>query len=426
MQHEHDYYFIDCSFEKISFMAKKSVINTKEKRNTGSVLRFAHPFFTSTAPDQRQIVPGVGKRMTDFVKSKLLRFPDPQRNPTMTLADIIGTQGVTEIEKAKSITFHTVGDTGHENGIMQELVADAMAMDYDPGHPDLSPAFFLHLGDVIYFDNTDKGYQSQFYIPYKKYPGKIIAIPGNHDGELFKYDGTPTGQKKSLAAFWRNFCQPVAGVPPDAGTIFREMVSQPGAYWYLDAPFIDIVGLYSNIGEGPGDISVPTIKGAKQTDWLTKTLTAIRKKRDQGTRKALIIAVHHPPFSEGGHSSSVNMLKDIDACCHKSGIMPDAVLAAHAHNYQRLTRLISFGGKNMQIPFYVVGCGGRGTGPVKHGDGSQSGDHRFDSSLVGFGYLTVTATPQHLTFFLTEVEQSGAKKGFDKKVVVDLKTNKIV
>src|ERR1700731_428535 len=154
-------------------MAKTKTIKAK-KPGAAKIMRFAHPFFTNIPPAQRATVPGVGKRMTNFVAGKLLPFPDPQRDPTMVLADIIGQQGVTEIENFKSITFHTVGDTGHENGQMQELVAEAMSQDYDPARPDKSPAFFFHLGDVIYFDNTDKGYQAQFYVPYKRYPGKII------------------------------------------------------------------------------------------------------------------------------------------------------------------------------------------------------------------------------------------------------------
>ena len=398
---------------------------SKAKPAKKQSFRFAHPFFNKLPVQNRAFVPGAGNRMIDFVATKLLPFPDPQRDPTMLLADIIGQQGVAEIEASRSITFHAVGDTGHENGQMQELVAEAMSQDYDTAHPGKSPAFFLHLGDVIYYDNTDKGYQAQFYVPYKKYPGKIIAIPGNHDGEIFKFDGTPTGQKTSLVAFWRNFCQPKPGVPPDAGTIYREMPSQPGAYWYLDAPFLDIIGLYSNIGEGPGFINVPSMGGLKQTDWLTKTLSAIQKKRAQSNRKGLIIAVHHPPFSNGGHSSSSEMLAEIDACCNKSGIMPDAVLAAHAHNYQRFTRYLNFGSKNLEIPFYVVGCGGRGTVSVAAASGKKTGDHSFDSSLVGYGYLTVTANASQLSFFLTEVDASGAKKPFDKKLVIDLKTNKI-
>ena len=407
-------------------MAKLKSIESNSKKVNGKIMRFAHPFFTNTPPDQRPVVPGIGNRMTNFIANNLLPFPDPQRDPTMTLADVIGMQGVQEIISNGSITFHAVGDTGHENGQMEELVAEAMAQDYNPASPGKSPAFFLHLGDVIYYDNTDKGYQAQFYVPYKRYPGKIIAIPGNHDGEIFKFDGTPTGQKTSLAAFWRNFSQPKSGVPPDAGTIYREMVSQPGAYWHLDAPFVDIIGLYSNIGEGPGFISVPTIGGIKQTDWLTTTLTSILKKRSTGTKKALIIAVHHPPFSNGGHSSSIDMLKDIDNCCTKAGIMPDAVLAAHAHNYQRFTRYMTFGGKNIQTPYYVVGCGGRGTISVPQATGARNGDHSFDSSFVGYGFLTVKVDSKQLTLFITQVDQTGVKKAFDKKIVVDLINNVIL
>ena len=381
------------------------------------ISRFAHSFYEAGISSDNTIE-NIG--MIEYIQTTLLPFPDPQREPTMKLAEIIGQQGVDEIVSNNSISFHAVGDTGHENGLQQELVAAAMAQDYDISQPGKSPAFFLHLGDVIYFDNTDKGYQAQFYIPYKKYPGKIIAIPGNHDGEIFKYDGTPTGQKTSLAAFWRNFCQPVPGVPPDAGTILREMISQPGAYWYLDSPFIDIVGLYSNIAEGPGFINVPTLGGKKQTDWLTKTLLLIQEKRKQGNRKALIIVVHHPPFSNGGHSSSVDMLADIDSCCTQAGLLPDAVIAAHAHNYQRFTRYTSVNSQNIQTPYFVVGTGGRGIVKVPPAKGERIGDHSFESSLMGYGYLTVKATPQNLTLYFTQVDANGIKSAFDKQIVVDL------
>lgn len=384
-------------------------------------LRFAHPFF-NPAPDPKKTTKA--KKMTDYVETKLLPIPNPKRDPKITLDEIIGPAGVKEIESAGSISFHTMGDTGHENGSNQELVAEAMTLDYDTLHPAKSPAFFLHLGDVIYYDNTDKGYQGQFYVPYKKYPGKIIAIPGNHDGELFKYDGTSTGQKKTLAEFQRNFCQPKAGVPPDAGTIYREMISQPGVYWWLDAPFIDIVALYSNIGEGPGFISGKTI-GEKQKDWLIKTLKDIRKKRTDSDPKALVVAVHHPPFSNGGHSGSTLMLADMDDAFKQADIQPDAVLAAHAHNYQRFTRNVQYKNENWQVPYYVLGTGGRGVTPLEIASGQIVGDHSYDGSLSGYGYLTVTAESKQIKFAFTEVENSGARKPYDKLITLNLKTHKI-
>ncbi|GAA4728464.1 metallophosphoesterase family protein [Flavisolibacter ginsenosidimutans] len=383
-------------------------------------LRFAHPFFTTLPVEERPVVPGVGRRMTDFIATKLEKIPDPQRDPTMTLNEIIGQAGAKQIEASGSISFHAVGDTGHENGFDEEAVADAMAADYNAAHPEKSPAFLFHLGDVIYYDNTDRGYHAQFYVPYRKYPGKIIAIPGNHDGELFKFDGTSTGQKTTLEAFQKNFCQPKPGVPPAAGTIFREMVSQPGVYWLLNAPFVDIIGLYTNVAENPGFIEAPQI-GQKQYDWLVKTLGAIKKLRDRGQRKALFIAVHHPPFSNGSHSGSTQMLADIDKACTQSGVMPDVVLAAHAHSYQRFTRTVNFKGRQMKIPFLVVGSGGRGLQPVSPATGQHVGDHSYDKSLMGFGYLTATVTATQVVLIFTQV-QGATKAPFDK-ITVDLATN---
>ncbi|MDP4237819.1 MAG: metallophosphoesterase, partial [Bacteroidota bacterium] len=273
------------------------------------------------------------------------------------------------------------------------------------------------------YNNTDKGYHEQFYVPYKTYPGKIIAIPGNHDGELFKFDGTSVGQKKTLEAFLKNFCRKKPGVPSGAGTIYREMVSQPGVYWYLDAPFVDIIGLYSNMAENPGYISGASI-GNKQKEWLTRTLTTIAKNRKKGPRKALVVAVHHPPISTSGHDSSTAMLADIDDSCNKAGVIYDAMLAAHAHNYQSYTRSKTFAGKKMQIPFFVAGGGGRVAQSVKPAGGTV-GDATFDKSLRGYGYLTVNATKDKLTIRFTQVDtkNNGKKKTFDT-VTVDLKTNK--
>ena len=404
-------------------MKKTTSPTAVENAPIADASRFAHQFFNIQKPDERKSVKGI-KRMTDVIVTKLEAIPKVKGDSVMRLQDIIGDTGTKQIEAQKSISFHAVGDTGHENGNEQEMVADAMTGDYDITKPAKSPAFFLHLGDVIYYDNTDKGYHAQFYVPYKKYPGKIIAIPGNHDGELFKWDKSSTGQAKTLEAFQNNFCKTGAASVINSGTILRNMVSQPGVYWMLDAPFVNIIGLYSNIAENPGYIQAGKI-GTAQKTWLTKTLAAIKKQRDAGHSKALIIAVHHPPISKGNHSSSTQMLADIDDSCNKSGIMPNAVLAAHAHDYQRFTRYVTFNGKNMEIPFIVAGSGGRGLSPhLTPATGAKEGDHIYNSSLKGYGYLkvNVSATSLKLEFYSVN-GTTGAKKLFDK-VAVNLKTNK--
>ena len=43
------------------------------------------------------------------------------------------------------------------------------------------PAFFYHLGDVVYFAGDISMYGDNFYQTYKDYPCFIVAIPGNHD-----------------------------------------------------------------------------------------------------------------------------------------------------------------------------------------------------------------------------------------------------
>ncbi len=400
-------------------MARARAARPARRRPAPQPTRFAHPFFTTVAPEKRSPVNGV-RRMTDHVKEHLETIPPVTGDAVMTLADVIGADGSAAIETAGQMIFHCVGDTGHENGAAQEYVANAMTEDYDIAQPAKSPAFFLHLGDVIYYDNTDRGYHAQFYAPYKKYPGKIVAIPGNHDGELFKYDGKPTGQRTTLQAFQTNFCQKGARTAISSGTILRNMVSQPGVYWRLQAPFVDIVGLYSNVAENPGYISGPTI-GDAQKRWLTKTLNTIRSERAVGTRRALLIAVHHPPISNGAHSSSTEMLTDVDDSCTKARVAPDAVIAAHSHDYQRFTRFVKFGGRDLEVPYLVVGSGGRGLSPhVPAANGQMQGDHRYDKSLRGYGYLRTTVSRKMLSLNFFRVDEHDGSRALFDQASVDL------
>jgi hypothetical protein len=59
--------------------------------------------------------------------------------------------------------------------------------------------------------------------------------------------------KPSLKAFLANFCVKTPAVPEQAAGsgAYRETMTQPGVYWVLDAPFIRIIGLYSNASKIP-------------------------------------------------------------------------------------------------------------------------------------------------------------------------------
>jgi hypothetical protein len=358
--------------------------------------------------------------MLDFISGRLQAIPAPTINPpVMSLADLIGTDAATQTENAGSLLFHAVGDTGVGSNTPQEDVANAMTQDYVIANPVQSPAFFLHLGDVVYGPNKIQEYRPEFYEPYRHYPGKIIAIPGNHDGEVF-----PSTDPESLRAFWENFCADPAHatVPAVAGTILREPMTQPGAYWYLDAPFVDIIGLYSNAAENPGFIS-GAVPGQAQKDWLIATLQQIAQERGRGNRKGLVIATHHPPYSTGGHSGSQDMLADIDQACAAGGATPDVFLSGHAHSYQRYTRRIPVGGNVVETPFIVAGIGGHNAQAITPADGSATGDHTFDKSRQGYGYLLVEASAS--TIVVRAIGVDGTQKGEFDRVSVNLVTRRI-
>jgi len=357
----------------------------------------------------------------------------------MDVAEVIGSQQVDEIAQNGQIVFHAAGDTG--TGRREDLgqVAQVMAMDFHRPNPADHPALFLHLGDVTYnlkFGEAEskKGmYQPQFYTPYSDYPGKILAIPGNHDSN-------PQEDPKSIDVFEDNFCAPPPKTQDELMRVLqspkRTPMYQPGVYFRLDAPFVQILALFSNGGEIEGVIK-GGIAGDDQWNFLVDQLKAIKAARDQGQRKALLIAVHHPPYSGGAHAGSSHMLADLEAAFKVAAIAPDAFLSGHSHNYQRFTRLFSLGGKTMQVPYMVVGCGGHDVIPVKPGvdrmpvqtplsgrsHGNGASDHSLRQYFNGFGHVLVTVTKHVLTIDLigTKTQSEDAVDS----VTVDLASNTI-
>ena len=201
----------------------------------------------------------------------------------------------------------------------------------------------------MYYFGEATYYYDQFYEPYRNYPAPIVAIPGNHDGVVYASD-TAT----SLEAFVANFCTAAPVNSPDAGGLDRTTMTQPAVYFTFDAPFVRILGLYSNVLEDPGVISGQTgtagqntILDSRQVNFLTAALKRVKAEKFAG---AVIVAVHHPPYTGGSdHGGSPLMLADIDAACTAAGVWPHAVLSGHAHNYQRYTRTVN----SMQIPYIV-------------------------------------------------------------------------
>jgi hypothetical protein len=375
-------------------------------RDTSNGFVFANPtytadnFFTYSAGQIEADASIQAEQVTEPI-------PAPRVNlPVMDLSAVLGATAIAQIEASEQLVFHCVGDTG---GIIkpdpQLAVADAMCADlagktYSAG----LPVFFYHLGDVAYYFGQQQYYPEQFYDPYRNYDAPIFAIPGNHDGVMFKKEPVPY----SLQPFVENFC--AASAQNAVPGFSRTTMTQPGVYFVLTAPFARIIGLYSNTGEGMGVLGDNATVGQAQITFLEQQLAAALAARNAAgaTPQALIIAVHHPPFTGSSeHFPSAAMLAQIDTCCTQAGIWPDLVLSGHAHLYERYTRTMKADGR--QIPYVVAGNGGyynlsTMTMDVKHnkpkpgqhtepdGQGNTISLDQYNDTDFGFLRITVSAT----------------------------------
>jgi len=294
-----------------------------------------------------------------------------------------------------------VGDTGASSTALidpEARVADAMADEVTAAGPQ-GAAFLFHLGDVVYNFGEAVYYYDQFFEPFRGYDRPIFAIPGNHDGMVFG-PGSSAPQTPTLSAFLTNFCAAVPGASPDSGGLVRSVMTQPGVYFTLDAPYVSIIGLYSNVlDSGPGVISsqgghFPIADD--QLDFLKSELARLKPQRDAGKR-AVILTLHHPPLSaDAKHGGATGLVKDIDTCCTAAGLWPDMVLSGHAHLYQRFSRTVN--GK--ATPYIVSGSGGFAATAVKNLPPAPItvGDHTLEiDPLIEFGYLTITTDAKTLT-----------------------------
>src|ERR1039458_5983308 len=346
----------------------------------------------------------------------------PAREPILTLAQIYGSQGATitqTIQTAGKIVFHSLGDTGSVIGpITQSLVADKMVTDFTEANSADVPSFCYHLGDAVYYFGEGEYYYDQFFEPFRNYPAPILGIPGNHDGIVY-----PTDPATTLQAYLRNFCASAPAPSPDAGGLSRTTMIQPGVYYTFDAPFVRMLGVYSNVLEDPGVISdqggTYSTLDQRQITFLT---TALKRVKSESYTGALIIAVHHPPFTGGtDHGGSPLMLADIDSACTAAGVWPHAVFSGHAHNYQRYPRLVNA----FQIPFLVAGCGGHS--PLSSMRSTIRTPYKIDSTLTlesyddtDYGYLRVIVNASTMTIEFHPQSDGGTTKTPDDVVTINL------
>jgi hypothetical protein len=361
-----------------------------------------------------------------------LPFPAPRggREPVLTLEQVFGGNAAAtqRISDSGQIVFHSTGDCGSTIGpATEDVVTDKMVSDFDETHPAEIPQFNLLLGDIVYSFGEAQYYYDQFYDPYRNYPAPILAVAGNHDGMV-----SPLAHAGSLDAFLRNFCASSFEATPDAGGLSRTAQIQPGVFFTFEAPFVRILVLYSNTLEDPGVIADGGPYkglGKAQLDFLTAALSRAKTESFSG---ALIFASHHPSFTLAKHGWSALMTSQIDAICDKIGVWPTAVLAGHAHNYQRFTRTRPDG---TQIPYIVCGNGGHNVVKLTTGSPlrvpqiiqakSNTADQiSFDSyDDTDYGYLRIVANKSQLRIEYHPATDGPTTKSPDDAITVDLATH---
>lgn len=369
-------------------------------------------------------------------KLQAMPFPSPRgrgTEPLLTLATVFGngTSAVQAIQKQGQIVFHAGGDCGNTRGTQhQNEVTDKMVSDFQEADPMEVPQFCLLLGDIVYSFGEAQYYYDQFYEPYRNYHAPILAAAGNHDGMV-----SPLAHAKSLAAYLRNFCaDPAAGfvVTPEAGGLSRTAQVQPGVFFTFDAPFVRILVFYSNTLEDPGVIADKTI-GNSQLDFLRAALKRVKAENYPG---ALLFAHHHPPYAIGSqHSSSTAMRQQMDKICEEVGVWPHAVLAAHAHSYQRFTRQRPDG---TEIPYIICGNSGhnvqrirpQGTDTLrapqvvrpKTATDDQVTFDRYDDT--NYGYLRIVVDAKQLRIEYHPASDGRTAKTPDDAVTIDLRSRR--
>jgi len=170
--------------------------------------------------------------------------PNGQSPFRFDLSQLLHSDEVEKIAQAGKLVFHSVGDTGDERGKEMDFVARMMTDDYDASPDGEVPAFFYHLGDVVYFAGDIDKYGECFYETYAEYPALIVSIPGNHDCQPDDpQDGPVDPAKKPLDGWVQNF---MSKEPNQLGSLkttsSRTQMDLPNPYWTLTTPFATIIG----------------------------------------------------------------------------------------------------------------------------------------------------------------------------------------
>ncbi len=286
-------------------MKKAATRNSIQKKSTSTKstepFRFAHPFFTTTPVSQRTAVPGVGTQLLDYIQGNLRRHPSTHTHHTLHPRSDHRHRGSAA---DRGLRLHPLPHhrrhrprLQHRPGSRRRSHADRLPITT----PEVSPAFFFHLGDVIYGPNKDQDYRPEFYEPYVHYPARSSPSPATTT------EGLPYHRPRHPSRLPQQLLRRLAGrpthrrnhLPPDHEPTRRLLPSRRPLH-------ADRRPLLQRRREPRLPLRPHPRPGQKT--WLLKTLKAIAAQRNAGSRKALDLRHASPalhrwrPLSQHRHA----------------------------------------------------------------------------------------------------------------------------
>lgn len=227
-----------------------------------------------------------------------------------------GRSFTTLCENAQNQKLWVIGDSG-KGGANQRKVYEQMLKYIENDFNNLG--MWILLGDNAYSSGEQKQYNKNLFEPYIELVKRFVpwAIIGNHDARRW--------------AFYDIWEFPTEGESGGVPSGHKEFYS-------VDNGNLHLVMLDSETVERSPD--------SEMAQWLRKDLSA-------NTKPWVIVALHTPPYSDGGHKSdsdydSGGRLKEM-----RENFVPifdefgvDLVLSGHSHNYERSKLMKNHTGKS--------------------------------------------------------------------------------
>jgi len=165
----------------------------------------------------------------------------------------------------------------------------------------------------------------------------------------------------------------------------------------------------------------------EQQKWFEGELTSA------SPRKALIVTVHHPPYSlDTTHRGYPDIELAIDRAIQNTKRTPTIILSGHVHSYQRYERNLN----QKNVPYVIAGAGGYANRPqllhkIEKSAGGKPLEDGFQTKIPGLalmkyndsnpGFLRVSLDGKRKTltcdYFLVPFNGAHGKSPFDTVTV---------